>query len=211
MELVNKQIEDYCKSFTTQEPEIVKELIRASEEDLEYTDMLSGRQVGMLLNMLVRISKAKRVLEVGTFTGYSALMMADALQNDGELITIELNRRYEKISRPYFDREPYRTKIRQVIGNALDVIPGLEGMFDLIYLDADKINYPEYWKLARRKAGTGSLIVLDNMLWGGRVLNALEGKEMAIHQTSEMIKHDPDVHQLMLPLRDGITIVQVIQ
>ncbi|PWN07242.1 O-methyltransferase [Rhodohalobacter mucosus] len=209
MELVNKRIAEYTESFTTEEPEIVKRLIRASEKNLEHTDMLSGRQTGLLLKLLVQISGAKRVLDVGTFTGYSALMMAGVLPENGELITIEMNSRYREISDGFFSKEPYRSKIRQIMGNALEVIPGLEGNFDLVYLDADKISYPEYWKMIRKKTISGSLIVLDNMLWDGMVLNAKEGKEYAIHKTSELIRDDDEVDQLMLPLRDGVTVVRV--
>lgn len=209
MNITNKHIADYTQSFTTEEPEIVKQLIRASDEDLEHIDMMSGRQTGMLLKLLVQISGAKRILEAGTFTGYSALMMAGVLPESGELITIELNRRYQTVSKDFFSREPYSRKIRQIFGNALEVIPALEGTFDLVYLDADKINYPKYWKMIKEKTAYGSLIVLDNMLWDGMVLNAKEGKEYAIHRTNELIRDDDGVEQLMLPLSDGVTVVRV--
>lgn len=209
MNITDKDIAEYAESFTSEEPEIVKKLVQASGKDLEFTDMLSGRQVGMILNMLVKITGTKRVLEAGTFTGYSALMMAEALPDDGELITIEINRRYQRVSKPFFESESYAGKIKQIIGNALEIIPELTGIFGLIYLDADKINYPEYYRLAKQKAGQGTIIVLDNMLWGGSVLSAKEGKEMAIHKTSEIIRDDDEVEQVMLPLRDGVTIVRV--
>ena len=209
MEIVNKRIAEYTESFTTEEPEIVKELIRESEKDLKHIDMVSGRRTGMLLKLLVQISGAQRVLDVGTFTGYSALMMASALPENGELITIEMNSRYREVSDQFFSREPYSSKIRQIMGNALEVIPGLEGTFDLVYVDADKISYPRYWEIIRKKTVHGSLIVLDNMLWDGMVLNAKEGKEYAIHKTSELIRDDDGVEQLMLPLRDGVTVVRV--
>lgn len=210
MEIVNKLIAEYTESFTTEEPEIVKELIRESDDDLKHIDMLSGRQTGMLLKLLVQISGAQRILEVGTFTGYSALMMASVLPESGKLITIELNSRYREVSDEFFSREPYNRKIRQIMGNALEVIPALEGTFDLVYLDADKISYPQYWKMIRKKTVPGSLIVLDNMLWDGLVLNARDGKEYAIHKTSELIRDDDGVEQLMLPLRDGVTVVRVL-
>lgn len=209
MEITNKQIAAYTESFTTEEPEVIRELIRASDDNLEYIDMLSGRQVGMLLKMLVQISGARRILEVGTFTGYSALMMADGLPDDGKLITCEMNRRYEEISRPFFEREPYNRKIHQMMGNALEIIPTLKGTFDLIFLDADKVHYPEYYTLARSKSRSGSLLVFDNMLWGGDVLTRKNRKSEAIHRTSEIIRDDNEVEQVMLPLRDGLTIVRV--
>jgi len=210
MEITNKQISEYTESFTSEEPEIIKELVKASDEDLEHIDMLSGRQTGMLLKMLVTISGANRILEVGTFTGYSAIMMAHALPDEGELITCEMNERYRRISEPFFAREPYRTKITQKMGNALDIIPTLEGTFDLIFLDADKVNYPKYYRLAKKKINPGGLIVVDNVLWSGEVLDRKNRKAEAIHQMNEIIREDDEVEQLMLPLRDGVTIVRVM-
>ncbi|MCC5913765.1 MAG: class I SAM-dependent methyltransferase [Balneolaceae bacterium] len=212
MEITNKEIASYTESFTSEEPEIIRELIKASEDNLEFTNMLSGKQVGLLLKMLVKVSGARRILEVGTFTGYSAIMMADAMPDDGLLITCEMNRMYEDISRPFFGREPYKRKIRQILGNALDIIPRLEGPFDLVFLDADKINYPNYYKMVREKVRPGGLIILDNMLWGGGVIegeDSEDSKATAIHKTSEMIRDDGGVEQLLLPLRDGLTIVLV--
>lgn len=209
MEITNKQIAEYTESFTSEEPEIIKELVRASEKDLQYIDMLSGRQIGMLLKLLVSISGAKRILEVGTFTGYSAIMMASALPDDGELITCEMNEMYRKISSPFFAREPYKKKIKQRLGNALEIIPELDGEFDLIFLDADKINYPKYYQLVKEKIKPGGVIVVDNVLWGGEVLEQKSQKAVAIHQMNEIIRDDEDVEQLMLSLRDGVTIVRV--
>ncbi len=209
MEITNKQIAEYTESFTSEEPEIIKELVRASEKDLQYIDMLSGRQIGMLLKLLVSISGAKRILEVGTFTGYSAIMMASALPDDGELITCEMNEMYRKISSPFFAREPYKKKIKQKLGNALEIIPELDGEFDLIFLDADKINYPKYYQLVKEKIKPGGVIVVDNVLWGGEVLEQKSQKAVAIHQMNEIIRDDEDVEQLMLSLRDGVTIVRV--
>jgi len=211
MEITNKQIAEYTESFTTEEPVIIKELVKASDNDLEHIDMLSGRQTGMLLKILVSISGAKRILEVGTFTGYSAMMMAEALPKGGELITCEMNERYQKISQPFFRQDPYQTKITQKMGNALEIIPSLEGKFDLIFLDADKVNYPKYYRLAKEKIKAGGLIVVDNVLWGGEVLDQNNRKAEAIHQMNEIIRDDGDVEQLMLPLRDGVTIVRVLR
>ena len=211
MEITNKQIAEYTESFTSEEPEIIKELVEASDKDLEHIDMLSGRQTGMLLKMLVSISGANKVLEVGTFTGYSAIMMASALPAGGELITCEMNERYKEVSEPFFKREPYRTKITQKIGNALEIIPRLEGTFDLIFLDADKVNYPKYYRLAKEKINSEGLIVIDNVLWDGDVLDQKNRKAEAIHQMNEIIHDDGDVEQLMLPLRDGVTIVRVLR
>lgn len=208
MELINKEIAEYTESFTSEESKVLKELVRASERELEYTDMLSGPQVGMLLKMLVQISGTKRILEIGTFTGYSAIWMADALPEDGTLITLEMNERYRDISKPFFEREEYQKKIKQKMGNALEVIPTLSGTFDLIFLDADKLSYPTYYEILKPKLKSGGIFVIDNVLWGGDVLRPSDGKSRAIHKLNKKIRDDNDVEQVMIPLRDGITIVR---
>lgn len=209
MQIINKKITNYCESFTAEEPEVIRELIIASEADLEFVDMMSGRQVGTLLRLLVKISGARRVLDVGTFTGYSAMMMAIELPEGGELITLEMNQRYHRISDLFFSKEPFKNKVRQVTGNALETMSKLAGPFDLIFLDADKVHYPEYYKLAKQKTGPGGLIVLDNMLWNGRVLYGTDEKAMAIQRTGEIIRDDEQVEQIMLPVKDGVMIVRI--
>lgn len=208
MELIQSQIAKYIDSFTSPEPEILKELVRVSEKELEFTDMLSGPQVGALLRLLVLTAEARRILEIGTFTGYSAISMADALPDDGKLITIEMNERYRDISEPFFAREPYKDKIKQKMGNALEIIPTLSGKFDLIFLDADKIGYPTYYELLKGKLKSGGLFVADNVLWGGEVVRPKGEKSKAIHRFNKIIRDDQNVDQVMIPLRDGITIVR---
>lgn len=210
MELINREIEEYTVSFTSAESKTLLELVRVSESELEYTDMLSGPQVGALLKMLVQISGAKRILEVGTFTGYSAISMADALPEDGTLITIEMNEKYREISKPFFERDLYKNKIRQKMGNALELIPTLSGTFDLIFLDADKVSYPTYYEMLKTKLKSGGLLVVDNVLWGGEVLRPGDEKSRAIHKLNKMILNDKDVDQVMIPLRDGVTVVRKI-
>ncbi len=202
------KVEKYSESFTTPEPEIITRLIKATKENLQYTDMLSGRQVGMLLRMLVSLLKPKRVLEIGTFTGYSAIMMAGVMDKGTELTTIEINRHYQLISKPFFSEPPYNEIIVQIIGNALEVIPSLKGKFDLIYLDCDKINYPNYYRLLKQKISFGGVLVTDNVLWGGDVPDQKNEKAEAIHQFNLMVHEDKDCEQVMLSVRDGISIAR---
>lgn len=203
-----KALQLYAEQYTTEESEIIKELIATSDEDLEFIDMLSGRVVGRLLAMLIKISGAKRVLEVGTFTGYSALTMAEALPEDGELFTCEYNKRYEDIARTFFKKSEDGSKVTLVMGKALDTIPELSGSFQFVFLDADKINYPKYYELIMPRLEEGGLMVIDNILWGGEVLDPRTEKAKAIDQLSSIIKDDESVEQVMLPVRDGITLVR---
>lgn len=208
MDISDKEIEEYTLNHTSEEPDIVKELVKASEENLEFTDMMSGRQVGTLLRFFVQLVKPKRILEVGTFTGYSTLMMAEDLPEGGEILTLEMNPRYQKVSKVFFSQPKYANKIFQIMGNALQVIPEIEGVFDLIYLDADKVHYPEYYRLLKEKLSETGYLLIDNVLWGGSVLDHKERKADAIHQMNSHIAADIEVDQVMLPVRDGITILR---
>jgi caffeoyl-CoA O-methyltransferase len=208
MNIINSKIAEYTESFTSQEPDIVQRLVQVTEKELDYTDMLSGRQAGILLRILVQVSGARRILEIGTFTGYSAMMMALGMPEDGELITLEKNQRYQRISGPFFSEPPFNEKIFQIMGNALEIIPRLEGQFDLIFLDADKINYPKYYALLKHKIRSGGLLVVDNVLWGGSVTDQSTEKAAAIHTLNEMIRNDENIEQVMLPVRDGVTIAR---
>lgn len=210
MIITNPQIAKYTEALTTDEPEIVKELVAASVQDLNHTDMLSGKQVGILLRLLIQISGAERVLEIGTFTGYSALMMAGVLPDHGRLITLEKNERYQQISEPFFSRKPFNRKIKQILGPALETIPKIPGDFDFVYLDADKTNYPQYYSMIRPRVKKGGLIVIDNSLWGGKVLKDRDDKAAAIDTLNRMIRDDSKTEQLLLPLRDGVMIVRTL-
>ena len=209
MDFTDRKIAEYTESFTSEESGLVQRLLLSSKENMEHVDMLSGRQVGTLLRLLVQMSGAKRVLEIGTFTGYSALMMAEVMPDDGELITIELNGHYSQVSDKFLNEPPFEDKIYQILGNALEIIPRMEGEFDLIFLDADKINYPKYFQVCKKKLKIGGILVIDNVLWGGKVLDPHDEKEKAIHKMNEMIREDQHVEQVMLPVRDGVTILRL--
>lgn len=198
--------EAYILRHTTPEPSDLKELVRESEQSLEYTDMLSGNQVGLLLRLFVRSGNIKRILEVGTFTGYSALWMADALPDDGELVTLEMNERYTEISDRFFSRDPYQRKIRQIMGPALETIDSLGGLFDMIFLDADKAQYPDYFIKLKPMLRRGGVLIVDNALWGGSVLQPDDVKSRAVDRLNDLVQSDPDFENTILPIRDGLLI-----
>jgi caffeoyl-CoA O-methyltransferase len=198
----------YAIEHTTPDSALLQELIKKSKKELEHTDMLSGRQVGRLLSILIKISGARRVLEVGTFTGYSALTMAEALPQEAELFTCEYNRRYENIARTFFEKSNCGDKITLLMGKALDTIPTIEGTFDFVFLDADKINYPHYYEMILPRVEKGGLMVIDNVLWDGEVLTNESEKAEAIDRLNKKIMEDQAVEQVMLTVRDGVSLVR---
>lgn len=208
MNFIKAEIEEYARQATTPESDLVRELVSVSKENLEYVDMISGRVVGRLLAMLIKISGAKRVLEIGTFSGYSALNMAEALPEEGELITCEYNERYEKLARSFFNKSKHGHKITLKMGMALDTINLLDGSFDFIFLDADKINYPAYFQKLVPKLRQNGLMVIDNVLWSGTVLHPDDEKAEAINEMNRIIQNYERVEQVMLTVRDGLTLVR---
>lgn len=208
MDIINAQIEEYAEKATSAESELIQELLEASNENLEHIDMISGRVVGRLLAMLIKISGAKRVLEIGTFSGYSALTMAEALPEDGELITCEYNERYEKLARFFFTKSEHGYKITLNMGMAMETIKELKGSFDLIFLDADKVNYPNYYEKLVPLLKSNALLAVDNVLWSGAVLQPDDEKAKAIDKINGMIRSDDRVEQVMLTVRDGLTLAR---
>ncbi len=208
MDIIDSDIEKYAEEHTVEESELLRELVKVSNENLEYIDMLSGRVVGQFLAMLVKLSGAKRIIEIGTFSGYSALSMAEALPEDGELITCELNERYEKLARSFFEKSEHGHKITLRMGPALQTIEKLKGSFDFVFLDADKVNYPAYYQKVLPLMNSGGLIVIDNVLWSGDVLEPSDEKSNAIDKLNNIIKEDSSVEQVMLTVRDGLTLVR---
>lgn len=210
MKLIDSKIKEYVERHTTDESELILELIAAASKDLEHIDMLSGKLVGQFLVMMIQLSGAQRVLEVGTFAGYSALKMAEALPANGEVITCEYNERYEKLARSFFKKSEHGSKIKLMMGNAMETIPKIEGAFDFAFLDADKVNYPAYYDLIVPILNPGGVLIVDNVLWDGAVLNPDDEKSKAIDELNSKITSDPRVRQVMLTIRDGLTLVRKV-
>lgn len=208
VQITHPDIEKYAEAHTTEESAEIKALIKSSDEELEYIDMLSGQLVGQLLKMIIQISGAKRILEVGTFTGYSAIMMAEALPEDGKITTLEMNLRYQKISEKHFAESAQSHKIELIKGNAQEIIPQIEEEFDLVYLDADKLRYEYYFEQVLPKLKKGGLLITDNVLWDGTVLQPTDHKAQAIADFNAKVNEDERVEQVLLPVRDGVLIIR---
>ena len=208
MDIVNPDINDYVFKHTKPESSLISELIKTTNDELEYSQMLSGRVEGQFLSMLVKLTGAVNILEIGMFTGFSALIMAEALPEKGKLITCDVNEQYAKIARHFFERSSHGGKIQVRMGNALETIKTIQEPIDLAFIDADKENYPNYYDLILPKMVSGGLIVLDNVLWSGDVLNPKEPQGVAIDQLNKKILEDSRVENVMLTVRDGIHLVR---
>jgi caffeoyl-CoA O-methyltransferase len=208
-EIVPEAIEDYARAHTTPLPSLLEELIETTEKELGgLSTMLSGQLEGTFLQMLVGAMGAKRVLEIGMFTGFSAQMMASALPEDGELITCDVNPQAIEMAQSFFDRSPHGRKIRVMQGPALETLKTLSGPFDLIFIDADKPNYVNYYEAALPLLAESGLIVVDNVLWSGRVLKPENEQDEAIVSFNDHVQGDERVTNAVLTVRDGVMLIR---
>ncbi|QRR03621.1 O-methyltransferase [Dyadobacter sandarakinus] len=212
MKFLAEEIEEYSVRHTDQESELLKSLNRETYARILSPRMLSGHLQGRLLSMMSRMIRPERVLEIGTYTGYSALCLCEGLTENGKLITIDVNEELETFTRSYFDQSPYKHQIDYRIGNASDIIPTLDGFFDIVFIDADKLNYANYYHLCLDKVREGGFLIADNVLWSGKVITAESGKTdkdtRSMVDFNKMIQDDPRVSNILLPVRDGLMIVQ---
>ena len=211
MEFISKDIEDYCINNSKSINSILDKLERETQLKVMRPRMLSGKLQGKFLEQIIMMSKAKNVLEIGTYTGYSAICMALALPDDGILHTIDINAELESMANKYFKLAGQENKIAMHIGDAQDIIPKLDTVFDLVFIDADKHNYSNYFDLLIDKLPSGALILVDNVLWSGKVLDLEHNKDretIAIHQFNKKITKDPRVENMLLPLRDGVMMIR---
>ena len=203
----SNEIVSYCEQFTSPDSLLLQELSNETYKSEDIPQMVCGQLVGRLLHLLVKIFKAEKILEIGTFTGYSALQMAEALPDSGRVFTCELMEKHIQTAQGWFDKSHYGSKISILKGSALNSIERLNaGFFDFVFIDADKINYPEYYEQSMVLLKTGGILVLDNMLWGGSVLNPDDEESRAIRTTAELISRDPRITHLLLPVRDGVMV-----
>ncbi|MFT7332240.1 MAG: caffeoyl-CoA O-methyltransferase [Sphingobacteriales bacterium] len=212
MDFIDHDLRDYSEKFTSPENEVLADLNRNTNAKVLYPQMLAGHLQGRVLSMLSHMIKPKRVLEIGTFTGYSAICFAEGLAEGGMVHTIDINEELEPMVADYIKRSNFQDKITQHIGNALDIIPTMDETFDMAYLDADKINYDNYFDLVYPKMRKGGWIITDNILWSGKVLKDREGLDkdtVAIKDFTERLHNDDRLENVVLPIRDGIYVARV--
>jgi caffeoyl-CoA O-methyltransferase len=206
-----KEVEQYAESHTGPVSPIFLQLERETIEETDRANMLTGRVVGMFLKMLVQVSRAKKVIEIGTFTGYSALMMASGLPETGELVTCEVSVEYARIARKYFDRSPHGKKIDVQLAPALETVKKIpDGSVDFVFIDADKRSYHRYYEESLRILRQGGLIAVDNVLWYGSVLSPCDEDSRAITSFNEMVLKDERVESVILTVRDGLSLIRKV-
>ncbi|NSW46334.1 MAG: class I SAM-dependent methyltransferase [Bacteroidales bacterium] len=207
-----ESIEKYVLEHTADENELLKELYRETHVKIYHPRMLSGHLQGKILKMLSHMIAPYRILEIGTYTGYSALCLAEGLLPGGLLHTIEINDELEEFIRLYINRSPHASKIKLHIGNAINIIPSLDDTFDLVFIDGDKREYLAYYHAVFNKVRQGGFIIADNVLWNGKVLNPNENDEFtkSIREFNDYVHYDTRVENVMLPVRDGMMILRKI-
>lgn len=209
MHLVSDQIENYIEQFSSPEDELLQQLNRETYLKVQMPQMLSGHLQGQFLSMLSGLIQPKRILEIGTFTGYSGICLAKGLAEGGLLYTIDVNEELSPMVKRYFEAAGITSKVKQLIGDAGTIIPTLNETFDLVFIDADKVNYGNYYDLVFDKVRTGGYIVADNVLWSGKVLDEKKDKDtQAIHNYNLKVLGDKRVQNFILPLRDGLNIAR---
>ena len=202
-----EEIESYCKSYSLKDTLLLQELTKTTWNSEEIPQMLSGSLVGGLLQTLIRISGAVNVLEIGMFTGYSALKMAEVLPQNGTLDTCELMDKHIKTATEWFKKSKNGFKITIHKGPAIQSLEKMKRFsFDMVFIDADKVNYPKYHKIALKLLKIGGIGVLDNMLWSGKVIDPLDKESIALRETAELIINNDRLSPLLLPVRDGVMI-----
>ena len=209
MHFLSEKIDDYITIHSEEQPTLLAELERETIQKILKPRMLSGHYQGRLLSLISKLINPKFILEIGTYTGYSAICLAEGLQKNGELHTIDNNEELYDFQRKYFDKSDNGNQIIQHLGNALQIIPTIDKKFDLIFIDADKENYVNYFHTIIDKTNSGGLILSDNVLWSGKVVEQLNPKDKvtkSILEFNKLMKDDERIETVMLPIRDGLTL-----
>jgi len=207
MKFISEEILNYCDIHSNDDSKLLKEIIEYTNKNEDVPQMISGKHVGNFLQGLIKLSKTKNILEIGTFTGYSALKMAEVLPNDGMLHTCELMERHIKTASSFFSQSKHKDKIKIFAGQANSTLEQLKiNSYDFVFIDADKQNYCEYYKKSIKLLRPGGTIVLDNMLWSGGVINPQDIDSKALADTADYIQDDERVYNFLAPIRDGLMV-----
>lgn len=213
MHFLSEALENYIRDHSEDEPRLLQELTRETHLKVVQPRMITGHFQGRVLSMISKLVHPKNILEIGTYTGYSAICLAEGLQKDGRLHTIDINEELTELQRSYFDKSGFGKQIIQHTGNALDVVPNLDMKFDLTFIDAEKTSYVHYFEAVIQKMNPGGIILSDNVLWSGKVVEPLDPKDRAtsiLMHYNKKLKEDPRVETVLLPIRDGLTLCRVL-
>ena len=213
MNFLPEKIDEYVVDNSQKEPQILQELTKETWQRVLNPRMLSGAFQGRILSMISKIINPKDILEIGTYTGYSAICIAEGISNEATIDTIDKNEELEDIQNKYFKKSGFRDQIKQHIGNALEIISTLDKKFDLVFIDADKSNYCNYFNLVIGKMKKGGIILSDNVLWSGKVVEKLDKKDIdtkSLLEYNRLLNSDPRVETVLLPIRDGLSISRVV-
>lgn len=213
MHFISEALEDYAANHSENEPALLTALNKETHQKILQPRMLSGHFQGRVLSMISKLVNPKHILEIGTYTGYAALCLAEGLQADGTLDTIDNNEELYDFQKKYFDKSDWSGQITQHLGNALEIIPTLGKKFDLVFIDADKENYINYFHIVVPMMNKGGIILSDNVLWSGKVLEPVKANDKStkiLLEYNQLLKDDPRVETVLLPIRDGLTVSRVV-
>lgn len=213
MHFISQELEDYIEQHSENEPELLAKLNKETYQKILLPRMLSGHFQGRVLSMLSKLIRPVNILEIGTYTGYAALCLCEGMQENGQLHTIDIKEELIDFQRKYFDASPWGNQIFQHLGEAVKIIPDLDIKFDLVFIDADKENYLNYWEMIVPKMNKGGIILSDNVLWSGKVLEPVHPNDVSTKVLLEynlLLKNDPRVETVLLPIRDGLTVSRVL-
>ena len=213
MHFISQELEDYIEQHSEKEPALLAALNKETYQKILLPRMLSGHFQGRVLSMLAKLIRPVNILEIGTYTGYSALCLCEGMQENGVLHTIDIKEELVDFQRKHFDKSPWGKQIIQHLGEGVAIIPTLEIKFDLVFIDADKENYLNYFELIVPKMNKGGIILSDNVLWSGKVLEPLNPKDLStkiLLEYNQLLANDPRVETVLLPIRDGLTVSRVL-
>ena len=211
MEFITKDLSDYCENNTSPETDILAQLNRETYLKVVSPRMLSGHLQGRFLSFISKLQQPKLIVEIGTYTGYSALCLAEGLAENGKLISIDVNEETSAFAKSFIEKTAYTNKIELVLADAKDYIPTIKEEIDLVFIDADKKNYLNYYHLVIDKLKSGGLIIADNVLWSGKITmpeNEMDKETLALHQFNQFVQQDSKVENILLPIRDGLMVVR---